>query len=195
MKFLSVLGQATEYDYGQYGPSYETLNNMNSASTTDPAVATAAFMGIMIFALIGALIGYVINAFLLSRIFKKAGVETWKAWVPVYNVWVTLELGGQNGWWAIVMLIPFVNIVGLVFYFIAAYHIGLKLGKEGAFVLLAIFLPIVWLAWLAFDKSTWNGAAAPTAGVPAAPQQSTPTSSSNEEQNPPVPPTTPTPTA
>jgi hypothetical protein len=40
--------------------------------------------------------------------------------------------------------------------YIAMYTIGLRFGKEGYFVLLAIFLPIVWSAWLAFDKSTWQ---------------------------------------
>jgi hypothetical protein len=40
--------------------------------------------------------------------------------------------------------------------YIAMYHIGKKLGKDGVFVLLAIFLPIVWLIWLAVDKSKWN---------------------------------------
>ena len=100
-----------------------------------------------------------------------------------------LELGGQKGWWAILMLVPVVNIVALVFYFIAAYYIGLKLGKEGVFVLLAIFLPIVWLIWLAFDKSTWNNAA-PAAAV-AAPAPAHPVDTPVEEPKPPVPPTTP----
>ena len=49
------------------------------------------------------------------------------------------------------------------------YKIGLKLGKEGAFVLLAIFLPIVWLIWLAVDKSTWKGASLPGT-APTTPQ-------------------------
>lgn len=39
---------------------------------------------------------------------------------------------------------------------IGMYNIGLKLGKSSSFVLLAIFLPLVWLIWLAVDKSTWN---------------------------------------
>src|SRR5690606_4273977 len=91
--------------------------------------------------------------------FKKAGVESWKAWVPVYNNWVMLQLGGQQGWWAVVAFIPVANLVAAVFMCIAMYNIGLKLGKEGAFVLLAIFLYAVWLIWLAVDKSTWKEAA------------------------------------
>ena len=118
--------------------------------------AAAVVGGLMLFMLIILLVTYVVVSFLLSRIFKKAGVAGWKAWVPVYNTWITYELGGQKGWWALLMFIPVVNLVASVFLYIAMYEIGLKLGKDGTFVLWAIFLPIVWYIWLAFDQSTWN---------------------------------------
>lgn len=111
----------------------------------------------LLFILAIVVIAYVLGAFLLSRIFKKAGVESWKAWVPIYSSWVVLELGGQKGFWAVLGLVPFLNIVSGIFMLIAMYHIGVRFGKDGAFVLLAIFIPIVWYAWLAFDSSTWNG--------------------------------------
>jgi hypothetical protein len=178
MKFLSLLGQASgEYysDPSTYDPSlYDTSYNTaaNNAQLSDAAVAgMTAF--ILIFALVVIVLSYVISAFLLGRIFKKAGVEQWKAWVPVYNNWILLELGDQKGFWAVLALVPFVNIVSVVFMFIAMYNIGLKLGKESWFVLLAIFLPIVWLIWLAFDKSTWKG----TVPAKTATANSAPTSS------------------
>jgi hypothetical protein len=58
-----------------------------------------------------------------------------------------------------------VGITATVYLYIAMYRIGLKFGKEGYFVLWAIFLPLVWYAWLAFDKSTWN----PTLATPHTP--------------------------
>ena len=70
-----------------------------------------------------------------------------------------LEIGGQPGFWAVLSIIPVVNIVGAVFLYIAMFHIGKKLGKGGEFVLWAIFLPYVWYPWLAFDKSVWNDTA------------------------------------
>ncbi len=102
------------------------------------------------------IVAYAIYALLLSQIFKKAGVAQWVAWVPVYNVWKLLELGGQPGFWAILAFIPFVNIASAVFYYIALYNIGKKLGKSGAFVLWGIFVSIVWYIWLAVDKSKWG---------------------------------------
>lgn len=147
--------------------SYDSYNvDMSNAA------ANAVFGGLMLFFVIALIVTYAIMAFLLSRIFKKAGVEGWKAWVPVYNTWITYELGGQKGWWALIMLVPVASIVAVVFLYIAMYEIGLKLGKEGYFVLWGIFLPIVWYVWLAFDQSTWKDAPAIATGTPTTPTAS-----------------------
>ena len=133
------------YDYNTPSP------NVDSDSLAGVAVAGI----ILLFLFIFAVIAYAVGAFLLGRIFKKADTPQWIAWVPIYNTWKTLELGNQQGFWAILAFIPFVNIVSAIFLYIAMYHIGKKLGKEDWFVLLAIFIPIVWLIWLGFDDSKW----------------------------------------
>lgn len=100
---------------------------------------------------------YLVQAFFLSKIFQKANIEPWKAWIPVYNHWILLELGGQKGFWSVLLYVPIIHIASVIFTYIATYEIGAKLGKSNAFVLLAIFLPPVWLGWLAFDSSKWKG--------------------------------------
>lgn len=137
----------------------------HSHSSVDTAVTVSVFAAFFLFLL--AL--YAVFSYMLARIFKKAGVDGWKAWVPVYSTWVTLELGDQKGWWAILMLLPIINIVASVFLYLAMYTIGLRLGKEGYFVLLAIFLPIAWYAVLAFDQSTWKKPTTTPAYVPPTP--------------------------
>lgn len=186
MSFLAQLAQSTQYN--TYNSTYQ--------STATPEDA-AIMAGALLIYLIIVLVAYVIGALLLGRIFKKAGVEPWKAWVPIYSLWITYELGDQKGYWAILWLVPFINIVAAIFYIIAQYHIGLKLGKSGAFVLLGIFFPVIWLAILAFDKSTWQGTGAHFAAAPAgpAPQPSVPQQNNWDNQNnnptPPTPPTQP----
>lgn len=46
---------------------------------------------------------YVWTALALSAVFRKAGVEVWKAWVPVVNAWTLFTLAGMRGWWAVVI--------------------------------------------------------------------------------------------
>lgn len=149
-------------DYSNtYDPNltYPANHMMNTGS--DPVVVAAVIGFMLTFFFLFVVACYVVYSFLLSRIFKKAGVPQWAAWVPVYNSWKMLELGGQQGFWAVLALIPIVNIVSAVFMYIAMYHIGRKLGKENWFVLLAIFLPVVWLIWLGFDDSKWDGGKKP----------------------------------
>lgn len=137
-----------------------TTSRSSSSLTESEATALVGVMAIFwVFFIVSLLIGYVVTALCLMKIFKKAGVPAWIAWVPFFNQWKFLEIGGQQGFWAVLAIIPVVNIVSVVFMYIAMYHIGKKLGKEGVFILLGVFLPIVWYIWLAVDKSTWNDSA------------------------------------
>ena len=140
--------------------------------TDSERAAASAFIFVMLILII---VMYIIVSILLGRIFKKADVPQWKAWVPVYNTWTTLALGNQQGWLALLTLIPVINFVSVIFLYIAMYHIGLKLGKDKSFVLWALFLPLVWYAWLALDDSTWNEAA-DVSYTPNTPDDNPPTS-------------------
>jgi hypothetical protein len=132
---------------------------MDTYSNTSSSMPPAA-VAFLLITIVATVILYVIVSLCLMTIFKKAGVKNaWAAWVPYYNSWKTLQIGGQQGFWAILSVIPLVNIVAAVFLYIAMYHIGKKLGKSDAFILFAIFIPIVWYIWLAVDDSKWNDAA------------------------------------
>jgi hypothetical protein len=129
-----------------------------------------AFLGV--FLLIAAA-AYVVSSIFYSKLFEKAGVEgKWRGWVPVYREMVFVKLGDLNPWWLLVLfgaafvlsLIPYVgaliswipSLAATVYMVMAAYRVGQKLQKEGAWVVLYIFLSIVWLGIVAFDKSRWN---------------------------------------
>ena len=161
-----------------------TYTTTSTVTDADAAMAVGAFLLFMIPLL---LVAYAVSAFLLSRIFNKAGENAWKAWVPVYSNWVFLEIGGQKGFWAILAFIPILNIVALVFTLIAAVNIGKSLGKEGWFVLLYFFVTIVWLIWLAFDDSKWNGQPA-VAGAGETPVAQPPIQPIEQNNTPPTPP-------
>ena len=133
----------------------ENVTQTSDLSITDSAALAILIGQIVLFLIVYSIIAYIIQSLLLARLFKKAGVEQWIAWIPVYNTWKLLEMGDQKGYWAIVALVPVLNIVSVVFLAIAAYHIGKKLGKTDWFVLLAVFMPIVWLIWVGFDSSQW----------------------------------------
>lgn len=128
MGILTQLAQSSYY----YGLS------VHYSSDVSTETALALGFGMIAFMFFVSVIAYVVSALLLMRIFKKAGIERpWAAWVPIYNNWKLFEIGGQQGFWAILAIIPIVNIVSLIFMYIAMYNIGLKLGKEAC----SSFLP------------------------------------------------------
>ena len=168
-------------------------------------VQTTIFASIVSSAIITIAV-YILMAVFYMKLFAKANVPAWKAWVPVVNTWKFLELGGYPGaisilslvgtlvsyiylgiyfnllltnglyfilagdynslaasWASLYLPASIFSMVGslatitcTVFMCMSAYQIGRKLGKEGVWVVLYIFLAIVWLGIMAFNKSAWN---------------------------------------
>jgi hypothetical protein len=147
---------AYNYDYGYSG-----------------AAALGIFVVVLIVLLLIGAAAYVVSSIFYNKLFEKAGVEgKWRGWVPVYREMVFVKLGDLNPWWILVLfgvtfvlnLIPYVgsffallpSLAATVYMVMAAYRVGQKLQKEGAWVVLYFFLSIVWLGIMAYDKSRWN---------------------------------------
>lgn len=54
---------------------------------------------------------YLLMSVGLFGIFKKAGVEGWKGFVPVYNLIVWMDLIGKPRWWVIWFFVPIMNFI------------------------------------------------------------------------------------
>ena len=92
------------------------------------------------------------------KVFTKAGKPGWTSIIPIYNLFVLIEIAGKPWWWFFLMLIPLVNIVVT---FLVVMGISTNFGKGtgfaiGLFLLGAIFYPI-----LAFGSATYNPPAEP----------------------------------
>lgn len=130
---------------------------MNYDTNTDYSALGLLFGVVFVLIYLVVIAGvYALFSWLLSRVFRKAGIAEWKAWVPIYNLWVFLELGGQPGWIAILAVIPIASVVAAVFMCIAAYYIGLAFAKQGAWVVLYIFVPWLWIAIVGLDSARWE---------------------------------------
>jgi hypothetical protein len=58
------------------------------------------------------LIFYVYMSVCLMMIANKTGTpNAWLAWIPILNIYLMCKIAGKPGWWLILFLIPFVNIV------------------------------------------------------------------------------------
>jgi hypothetical protein len=118
--------------------------------------STAVGLGMLTFVLIVVL--YVWTALALSAVFRKSGEQPWKAWVPILNQVVLLQLGGFSGWLFLLVLVPFVGpVIVWALLIVACYRINVAFGHGvGMTVLAALVLP-VWASVLGFGPARWLG--------------------------------------
>lgn len=87
-------------------------------------------------------------------VFKKAGKPGWASIIPVYNLWILLEISGMKGALSLLILIPILGWIAVcIIELIALFKLARKFGKSDGFGIGLIFLPYIFMAILAFDKS------------------------------------------
>lgn len=87
------------------------------------------------------------------KIYVKAGKPGWAAIIPIYNLIVLLQIIQKPLWWIILLIIPYVNIVGGI---LVDYHLAKSFGKGEGFAIGLILLPIIFLPILAFGDAEYQ---------------------------------------
>jgi signal peptidase I len=91
-------------------------------------------------------------AFGLSKLFARAGVPGWRAWIPFYNTWIMLELAERPKHWVFWQLLPIVGwfiSMGIFVEFVKAF------GKFRFYQhALAALLPLVYFPLIGLDPNT-----------------------------------------
>lgn len=90
----------------------------------------------------------------LWKVYNKAGKPGWAAIIPIYNIWVLLEIIKKPWWWLLLLLIPIVNIVILI---IMIHNLSLKFGKGVGFTIGMILLPFIFIPILGFGDAKCKG--------------------------------------
>lgn len=110
--------------------------------------------------LVTTIIWLVVLIFYLAaewRIFSKAGKPGWAVIIPIYNVFVFLQVIGRPWWWIILFLIPLVNIIFIV---LALHDLSKSFGHGVGFTLGLVFLGFIFIPILGFGGSQYVGPAA-----------------------------------
>jgi len=145
----------------------DSYSQLNSPVASAPLPA-GFYMGYTAF----WIIILVISVIAMWKIYSKAGQPGWASLVPFYNLYIFLKIIGRPGWWILLYLIPFVNIV---ISLINAIDLAKVFGRSTIFGVVALWLfPYVGYLMLAFGSSKYEGVAAqtqPASGTPQAPTQ------------------------
>ncbi|MDD3341090.1 MAG: DUF5684 domain-containing protein [Bacilli bacterium] len=122
------------------------LNNYANMSNE-----TSTFLMSLIIAV--AIVGFVIYLILgisWSKIFKSNGEKGFKAFIPVYNACVLMEIVGMNPAMVLLFLIPIVNLFVLA---LVSVRVANKFEKGAGFAIGLLFFPFICYPILAFSSS------------------------------------------
>ncbi len=97
---------------------------------------------------------FTIPAVFAYGLFKKAGENPIKLFIPYYNLYIWLKLIEKSAWWYLWLIIPFIN----VFTFMLMLTELIKgFGKNKMYEqFLAAVVPFVYLPWLASTPAQWQ---------------------------------------
>ena len=90
------------------------------------------------------------------KIFTKANKPGWACLIPIYSTLVLLEIIGKPWWWIFLFFIPIVNLV------FAIWMINLlskSFGKDEAFTVGLLLIPIIFYPILGLGSSKYIGPA------------------------------------
>lgn len=151
-----ILDQTYDYDYdyeSQLDSIYEATDSLSDTNATSLVALFGVFAVYIVFLLIFGLGGYIFSALALQKIGKEMNYENpVYAWIPIVNLVMIMQLGKQNPWILLALLIPGINIVATVFLFIALMEITQQRGYEKLLAVI-IFIPfgsfvlLYLLAW------------------------------------------------
>lgn len=148
--------------FAQSSDLYYTTTTTNIDSTTGAAIFGFGMFTLFLF----ALIPYILVVIAWWKIFVKAGQPGWAAIIPIYNMYILLKIIGRPTWWLwllILLVIPFVNFIGAIVWFILgiliAIDLGKAFGKDTVYSILLLWLfSIIGYLLLGFGSDKYLGA-------------------------------------
>jgi len=122
--------------------------------TADMAGLGAMFAAMGIMSTITSLVMMALYIVGYWKMFTKAGKPGWAAIVPIYNVYVMLEMVGRPWWWLLIMIfVPFANII---FMIILMNDISKAFGRGVGTTLGLIFLGPIFPLVLGFGSAEYK---------------------------------------
>ena len=110
-------------------------------------------MGIVFLVLIAAALAGMWKAF------EKMGRKGWEGIVPIYNIYILLQVIGRPVWWLVLCLVPLVNLATFV---IISIDVAKGFNKSTGFGVGLGLLGFVFWPILGFGDAKWQGAVQPT---------------------------------
>lgn len=114
--------------------------------------AIGAGLILFLFAFVLGIVIFIIAA--KWKMFEKAGQPGWAAIVPIYNYYIMTKIAGKPGYWTLLLLIPFFNLIFMIWLY---NMISKSFGKDEGFTVGLVLLGIVFWPILGFGSARYIG--------------------------------------
>jgi len=109
----------------------------------------------------------------LWKVFTKAGQPGWAAIIPIYNIYIILQIVGRPTWWLAFLLLPIIPVIGglalLVVLFIIYWDLAKSFGKDVGYAIGLLLLSFIFVPMLGFGSAQYIGPMASGFGLPEKP--------------------------
>lgn len=155
-------------DFGRVSNVEDILNLGESSASGFEGLVEIVLAFFLVFCII-ALIVYLLKAIGRYKLFKKANVEGWKAFIPIYNTYVECEITGISTYWVLISIVigfcssflgplAFLGYIAqLYFSIILSLSLARSYGKTEAFGICMFLLGPIFYPMLGFGKSDYEG--------------------------------------
>lgn len=98
------------------------------------------------------------------KVFTKAGRAGWLSLIPIVNTVVLCQIAGKSGWWVLLLLIPFVDIIVAIMLIL---ELSRAFGHGMGFALGLLFLGFIFWPILGYGSSQYRLMQQPLVAAPA----------------------------
>jgi hypothetical protein len=123
-------------------------------SGTSTGLTAGFILAVLVFELLAIVVGLVLVGVMWAGVFRKAGYAKWKAFVPFYSNWILVRIAGrpESHFW--LQLIPY---AGLYWSICTLNDVAKSFGKDSAYTVGLVFLPIVFASMLSYGEAQYRG--------------------------------------
>jgi len=113
-------------------------------------VGGGATVTVLLAMVAGAYAPFAYPLFRIAKQTRDCGDDAWFAWIPVLNVILMCRVAGVSGWTALVLLLSWIPIFGLLISLVYTLVLWVKIGQRfdrTGLAVLAALLPVIG-AWV-----------------------------------------------
>lgn len=103
---------------------------------------------------------YIIWSMSLTQVFDKLGLESWKAYIPFYNIYLVVKKAGLKDIYLLGIFLPLFGKLGFISFYVYLMYISVflakRFGKKKEFLGKMLMAPPIYMREMGKDRSSYD---------------------------------------